>query len=236
MIEDFAALLREAQPDATARPICLAIDEWNTWYRAKGPRHERGGWRTGAPLLQEGYNLEDALVAGQYLASFIRHADVVKLACLAQVVNALAPIITSPGGILKQTIYHAFALFARHARGSAVHAAVQGPLYQAGERGLTPAIDAAATFDVEAPCWAVFLTNRLVAEAVEVSLSWFGEAPASTGGGTREGWQLSGDDPKAVNTFTDPERVAPVEIDPPVSAGGSGKIILPAMSLTVLRF
>ena len=73
--------------------VYLAFDEWNVWYRARHGEHTRGAWSEAPPLLEEVYNLEDALVCAQYLTAFLRHADLVKVACLAQIVN----VIGQPG-------------------------------------------------------------------------------------------------------------------------------------------
>ena len=59
-------------------------------------------------------------MCAQYLHAFLRHADVVKVACIAQIVNVIAPILTRPDGLLVQSIYHPFALFSRYAAGNAL--------------------------------------------------------------------------------------------------------------------
>src|SRR3546814_7892503 len=77
----------------------LSLDEWNVWYRARSGEQLRGqGWPEAPPLLEEIYNMEDALVIGGALLTMINHADRVKAACLAQLVNVIAPIMTETGG------------------------------------------------------------------------------------------------------------------------------------------
>ncbi len=83
-------------------PIYIAFDEWNTWYRARSGTTEFEIAKTG---LEEHYNFEDALATGMFLNSFIRHANIVKMANLAQLVNVIAPIFTSKQGMFLQTIY-----------------------------------------------------------------------------------------------------------------------------------
>jgi alpha-N-arabinofuranosidase len=140
--------------------VYLAFDEWNVWYRARQGEHTRGGWREAPPLLEEHYNLEDAVVVAQYLAAFLRRADLVKVACLAQIVNAIAPVLTRPEGILLQTIFHPFALFAQHANGQSLTPRIESPAYAAGAHGAVPVLDAASTFDQESGTLAAFLINR----------------------------------------------------------------------------
>jgi len=106
-----------------------------------------GGCTEAPHLLEEQYNLEDALVCAQYLSAFIRQADVVKVACVAQVVNVIAPILTRKDRILIQSIYYPFALFSQHAKGVSLHTSVDGPAYKAGARGEVATLDVAACYD-----------------------------------------------------------------------------------------
>jgi len=84
VIDDYAGLLDYVRGvKKSSKRVYLSFDEWNVWYRARGGDHEDGHWSEAPHLLEEIYNLEDALVCAQYLASFMRHADVVKIACIA---------------------------------------------------------------------------------------------------------------------------------------------------------
>ena len=90
-------------------PIYIAWDEYNIWYR----------WRqdetmSGNRALEERYNLEDALVIAGFLNAFIRNADIVKMANMAQLVNVIAPIFAEKDGMFKQTIYFPLQLFANN--------------------------------------------------------------------------------------------------------------------------
>lgn len=142
------------------KKMYLAFDEWNVWYRARHGSHTRGGWQEAPALLEEVYNLEDALVCAQYLTAFLRRADLVKVACLAQIVNVIAPVMTRPDGLWLQTIYHPFRLFSEHARGVSLTPRLEAPSYDAGARGEVPVLDAAATYDEATGGVAVFLINR----------------------------------------------------------------------------
>lgn len=93
-----------------ARPVYIAFDEWNVWYRARRGTTEYEIASTG---LEENYNFEDALAMGMFLNSFFRHANSVKMANLAQLVSVIAPIFTNKQGIFLQTIYFPLAEYAK---------------------------------------------------------------------------------------------------------------------------
>jgi alpha-L-arabinofuranosidase len=129
-------------------PIHVAYDEWNVWFRDMD----------GTAGLEEQYNLGDALAVATYLHAFIRHADTVKMANLAQLVNVIAPIVTSPEGLFLQSIYHPLRLFADHLGETALDIAVECdvhdfiPAAKAGpwpnrfaDLGPFPVLDAVAT-------------------------------------------------------------------------------------------
>ena len=115
VLSDYAGLLAYVRGvKKSEKRISVAFDEWNVWYK---DREIDGSWTHAPHLIEEVYNLEDALVCAQFLNSFIRHADTVKIACIAQIVNVIAPILTRPDGLLIQSIYYPLQLFSQHARG-----------------------------------------------------------------------------------------------------------------------
>ena len=100
----------------SAKRIMLSFDEWNVWYRTRRSREARvrPGWPVAPPILEEVYTCEDALVFGGACISLLNHADRVKAACLAQLVNVIAPIMTETGGpAWRQTIFYPFAQISR---------------------------------------------------------------------------------------------------------------------------
>ena len=118
-----------AQADRGDRdPIYIAWDEYNVWYRARVGEH-----MTGERALEEHYNLEDALVIAGFLNVFIRNADVVKMANMAQLVNVIAPIFTSKEGMFKQTIYYPMQLFASNVKGTSLDVFVDCDTYDTDE-------------------------------------------------------------------------------------------------------
>jgi alpha-N-arabinofuranosidase len=105
-------------------PIYIAWDEYNVWYRARS-----GASRVGTRALEEHYDLEDALVIAAFLNGFVRNADIVKMANMAQLVNVIAPIFTNEQGMFKQTIYYPLQLFAQNVRGTALDVFIDCPTY-----------------------------------------------------------------------------------------------------------
>jgi alpha-N-arabinofuranosidase len=123
------------------RKISIAWDEWNVWYRARGAQ-ERG-----RRILEEHYNLEDALVVATFLNAFVNHANVVKIANMAQLVNVIAPIFTNEQGLYLQTIYYPLQLFAANTKGKALELFVDSPTYKSRRFDDIPYLDASAGFD-----------------------------------------------------------------------------------------
>ena len=123
------------------RRIYIAWDEWNVWYRARGNK-ERG-----RRILEERYNLEDALVVATFLNSFVNHSQIVKIANMAQMVNVIAPIFTNEKGMFLQTIYYPLQLFANHAKGKALDLMVSSPKYTSKRFGEVPYLDTSAAYD-----------------------------------------------------------------------------------------
>src|ERR1700694_2565058 len=102
----------------SAKKLWLSFDEWNVWYRARSGDAVNGRMQEAPHLLEEVYNLEDALLVGGIINTLLRNADRVKLACLAQLVNVIAPIMTNAAGLYRQTIYYPYSWAIQFARGS----------------------------------------------------------------------------------------------------------------------
>src|SRR3954471_20650163 len=118
----------------SAKRIMLSFDEWNVWYRTRRKREDRvkEGWPTAPPILEEIYTMEDALVFGGACIALLNHADRVKIGCLAQLGNGIAPIMTEAGGpAWRQTIFHPFAQMSRYGRGRVLRTEVSSPTYAA---------------------------------------------------------------------------------------------------------
>jgi len=192
-LDVLAGTLRYVKAKLRSRhDVYLSWDEWNVWYK---DQTMQGGWQEAPHLIEEVYNLEDALVVAQWLNVFLRRCDVLKIACLAQLVNVIAPILTRPDGILRQSIFYPFALFSRYASGDSLDLLVQAPTYATRMFGEQPLIDAAASYDAGHGKGAIFIVHRGRTEPLTLDLEWQGRAPHRVAGIS----QVSGDDPKAAN-------------------------------------
>ena len=145
----------------SSRRIKVSFDEWNVWYQGGGPSPAPVGWPTAPPLQEDDFDVTDAVVVGSLLMSLLRHCDRLALACLAQLVNVVAPIRTATGGnAWRQPTFHPFALTARHARGSVLRSVVESPTVATDRFGDVPAVEAVVTHDASAGTASVFVLNR----------------------------------------------------------------------------
>lgn len=157
--------------------VYLSWDEWNVWYKATTPSDVQVGWKEAPHLSEEVYNLEDALVVAQWMNVFLRKSDVLKIACLAQVVNTISPIHTTRDAVLRHTTHYPLVLFSRLATGMALDVAVKAPLYQTRKFGDMPLLDVSASFDEATGASAVFIVNRSLSESLPIELRWQDRVP-----------------------------------------------------------
>ena len=214
------------------KQLWLSFDEWNVWYRTTGGDDVDGHKKEAPHLLEEVYNLEDALLVGGLINSLIRHADRVKLACLAQLVNVIAPITTNADGRFRHTIYYPFSWALQFARGSGLTLQVESPTYEVAGMDQVPYVDVAGSLDESTGKVSLFLLNRDLAKAHEVELVWEDKSPANV----VTSMLLTGDDLKAANSFAAPQRVAPQPLAKPTSNGSRTKFELPARSYSVVEW
>jgi len=213
------------------RDVYLSWDEWNVWYKATNHEDLQGKWTEAPHLIEEVYNLEDALVAAQWMNVFLRKSDVLKIACLAQIVNVIAPLMTTRDKLLKQTIFYPIALFSRLASGNALDVSVKAPCYNTAKFGDMPLLDVSASYDEAANSHAVFIVNRSQTESLPTELVWQDRAPQRI----KAVQQLSGTDPKAANTFENPNRIVPVSVAAPTVSDKRATLVLPPLSFTVIE-
>lgn len=228
-IEVVEGLIKAAQSGQTnPRPIYIAYDEWNVWYRARGSSE----FATGRTRLEEIYNFEDALAMGMFFNSFIRHAHIVKMANLAQVVNVIAPIFTNEKGLFLQTIYFPIAEYAKQRGNLSLDLYVSSPTYSAGNRAPIPYLDTSATWDQKAGVVFLNVLNR--SEKMDIAARVEMVEGRLTGGG--EVWELNHPDLKAVHSFGDDRRVRPV-VRPlkTTVTDDSFTYVFPKHSLTILK-
>jgi alpha-N-arabinofuranosidase len=209
--------------------VYLSWDEWNVWYKA---RHMNGEWTEAPHLIEEVYNLEDALVVAQWMNVFLRRCDVLRIACLAQIVNVIAPILTTSEGMLLQSTYYPFQLFSNLASGQSLRAVVDAPTTTTSKYGDVPMLDVSASYDAQSGKGAVFVVNRSLTETLHTTLEWRGSAPARV----RQIQQLAGSDPKAANTWEQPDLVGLQQIEGMQVEDGSVVVDLPPLSFSVLSY
>jgi alpha-L-arabinofuranosidase len=206
------------------RRVHLSYDEWNVWYRARHGEHVDGNGKFAPPLLEEHYNLEDALVVAGFLNSFIRHADSVKIANLAQIVNVIAPLLTKGDDMLLQTIYYPFEMYSRRRTGVSLRIAVDGPGYES-KHGFARYIDASAILNGRE--LNVFLVNRNLDEPVDVQVR-VGDARIQE---LASADFVTGTDPKAANSFENRNHVTSCDHDDFTIRNGVATISLPPMTV-----
>ena len=217
------------------KTVNLSFDEWNVWYHSNGQEeriYKEQPWGQALPLLEDVYNFEDALLAGLMLITFLRNADRVKIACLAQLVNVIAPIMTrNGGGCWAQTIYYPFLHASLYGRGTSLRAVIDSPVYDCEDYEGVPLIDAAAVLNDDGGV-TVLCVNRDMDEdfALSLSLRDFGNMRIA------EHILLHHDDVKAVNTEENPGEVAPAAGPGGTVDGGEAVIRIPALSWNVIRF
>jgi alpha-L-arabinofuranosidase len=234
-----AALIeRVRHTQRIAHPIHIAFDEWNVWYRTRSHEARVGG-------VEERYNLSDALAVATYLNGFIRQCRVVKLANLAQLVNAIAPIFTSPHGLFLQTIYHPLRLYAEHTLEQALDVHVEGPLYDlpaerenesngrvhhVADLGPFSLLDATATCDASAGTLTLCVVNRDEYHGHTAAID-LGRVAVT---GDLRVSEVTGPDVEATNSFERPDTVSVTErkVD---ASGARLDYEFPARSLSVLR-
>ena len=217
--------------------LWLSFDEWNVWYRARGGTFANGQRKFAPPLLEEVYNLEDALLVGGFVNTLLRQAERVRVGCLAQIVNVIAPLVTNPTSVLRQSIYYPYAWSLKYARGRVLDLLVQSETYPIKAAGLrpdfarddaVPYVDVAATLDAPSGQLALFMLNRDLQGERELVLDCRDFTPTRV----LATETLTGADLKAANSFDQPTLVAPRPLEAP-RPGSTMTFKLPPRSYSV---
>jgi alpha-N-arabinofuranosidase len=209
----------------------ISFDEWNVWYINRPADPTPPAWSVAPKLLEDVYTVTDAVVVGSLLISLLRHCDRVTAACLAQLVNVIAPIMTETGGpAWRQTTFHPFAEAARHGRGEVLRVLATGPTHGTAKYGEVPLLHATAVRG-EAGAVTLFAVNRDTARPLSLTadLRGFGALRLS------DHSALYDDDRHAANTRDEPERVVPRPVWGTEVDGGRLSAALPPLSWNVLR-
>jgi len=216
-----------------AKRIGLSVDEWNVWrYREHQAREDpQAPFRRAPALAEDEQDLADALAVGCLLITLLRHADRVRIACLAQLVNVIPVIRTVDGGpAWRQTTFYPFADVARLGRGTVLSTTLETPTYAVGNERAVDAIGLAAVVDGAGDRVTVFAVNR-IADALDLEVVLHG----------LRGWRilehgvLTGPDLSATNTALDPLRVVPADGSGATLAADRLRVALPGRSWNVLH-
>ena len=238
--ENMGAFIREAASLCDAvkaakkskKTVHLSFDEWNVWFHSGDYRKVGEPWADLRPQLEDIYTMEDALVVGGMLLQLINNSDRVKIGCIAQVVNVIAPIMTAPGGgAWRQTIFWPLLHCSTLGRGTALRTSVKSDTYDAKTREASPYLSLAATVDESGDTLTLFAINRSLDTPLDLTVTLRG-----FGGATVENWTvLRHDDLKAVNTADAPDTVRPISGAGATIEGEQLKASLLPASWNVLR-
>ena len=230
-IEDMDAVCRLVQAKTRSKKRhYLCFDEWNVWYRTRSIEQANGRGKFAPPLLEELYNLEDALVVAGFLNSFIRHANSVKIANLAQIVNVIAPILTRGNEMLLQSIYYPFVMFSCRRNGVAIQPVVIGPAYESPSYGQVNYIDTSAILGDGV--LHTFLVNRNLREEAEVEIDHVGGKIETI----LSAEMVYGSNPKDRNTYENPHNIINQPLQTGMVRDGKAIIHLPPLSIAAVTF
>lgn len=214
--------------------INLSFDEWNVWYHSMDQDNKDMAdlpWRSHPHLLEDVYNYEDAIVDALALIKFLQHADRVKIACLAQLVNVIAPIMTREGGgAWRQTIYWPFYLISKYGRGISLQPVVKCENHPTKKHDHVTDLEAACVYNEEQEELSIFAVNRNTKEPVELTADLRGFDGLSV----KDFEALESEDMKAVNTETT-EKIRPIRRNDAVLEDGKLRTVLkPSSFITVV--
>jgi alpha-N-arabinofuranosidase len=210
--------------------VYLSWDEWQIWNSIGGPM--KGNWAEAPHLAEDTYSLEDALVVAQWLNVFLRKSHVVKIACVAQIVNVISWLQTRGDQLLKQPSFYVFKLVSNLAFGEALDVLVKAPMVETKQYGAVPALDVSASYDNKTQRGAIFLVNRGLTEAVATNLVWQNGKTVQI----EKAWRLAGSDPKESNSWDEPNRIVANAISGPTVKDGQATWKFPPLSVTAITF
>jgi alpha-N-arabinofuranosidase len=183
----------------------ISFDEWNVWYHSFPENKKLVRWQKGPAYNEDIYNFEDALFDGLALITMLRHADRVKMACLSQLVNVVAPIMTTKEGVYKQSIDHPYLHASKYGRGTALDCVIESPVYETKDFGAVSMLDSIAVLNQENETLTIFAVNRDSNDDIEAEYTLGGF------GGFRvvEHIVMTHPELKAVNSMTEPDTIKP---------------------------
>ena len=217
------------------KTLMLSFDEWNVWYHSNSADDEtmsRRPWGIAPRLLEDIYTFEDALVVGLILITLLKHSDRVTMACIAQLVNVIAPIMTEPDGpALRQTIYYPFMHASKFGRGIALTPVLTSSKHDTNSFESVNDIEAIATHDPSADTLTIFAVNRDLADSITLEC----DVRDFPGYKILEHITLENEDLQAVNSFSRGEMVKPIDNGESAVDGGCLTAMLRKASWNVIR-
>jgi alpha-L-arabinofuranosidase len=226
-IEDVVAIVDAvAARKHSRRRLGISFDEWNVWYQSRFAGPQNTDVDVSGPRIEDVYSKLDAVVVGDLLVTLLNHSDRVRVACQAQLVNVIAPILTEPGGAAwRQSIFFPMATTFTTARGRSLTARVSTPEQATARYGDVPAVAAAATHDPDSGQVALFVTNRATTQTVvEVGHRAF------DGWSVRSARVVAADDKGPLEGADAAEQARPVELSDVRTDAGTTTLRMPAES------
>lgn len=213
------------------KKINISFDEWNVWYHSNEADKKLEKWTYAPHQLEDVYNLEDALLVGGMLITLLNHCDRVKIACLAQLVNVIAPIMTSGNSAWRQTIFYPYMHASRYGRGLVLNSIIDSPKYDSKNYTDVPYLESCLVWNEEERAVTIFAVNKSFTDEMTVTC----DLRQFEGLKVTEHIVLTGDDLKACNTEENPEKIVPYTAKDAVCENGIVTAILPKQSWNVIR-
>ncbi|WP_010677917.1 arabinosylfuranosidase ArfA [Bacillus timonensis] len=213
------------------KTMMLSFDEWNVWYHSNSQDKKVDPWSIAPPLLEDIYTFEDALLVGSMLNTLLNHADRVKMACMAQLINVIAPIMTeNGGGVWKQTIFYPYYYTSVYGRGTVLHSMVESPKYDSKDFTDVPYLDQSVVYNEETDELVIFAINRHLEHTLLVDV----DTRSFTEYELVEHIVLENENPKAVNRLHN-QQVQPNSNGQSYLEGDKLVAVLPKMSWNMIR-
>ena len=213
------------------KTIHLSFDEWNVWYHSNEQDQKLQRWTRAPHQLEDVYDFQDALLVGSMLITLLRHADRVKIACLAQLVNVIAPIMTSDTSCWRQTIYYPYWLTGKYGQGVVLQTQVDSPTYQNKKYGTVPFIDCVTVYNDDDDELVIFAVNKDLKEDIILSMDLRQFAAFRV----IEHVTMQDEDLYAVNTEENPNRIIPAICTESGVENNSLKAVLKHKSWNMIR-
>ena len=212
------------------KDVHISFDEWNVWYHSTSEKYDE--WQIATPIFEDIYNFEDALLVGCMLMTLQNNCDRVKIACLAQLINVIAPIMTEPNGAAwAQTIFYPYMYASKYGRGTVLKTVNKCNTYKTGDNLTVPYIESSVILNEEKREIVVFAVNRCLTDDIPLSLRLEGFDTACL----TEHIELYCDDLKAINT-KDTQRIKPISKNVSDEKSENKEILLNKHSWNMLRF